>query len=771
MEPHLDSSQIEELLRASANKKEDSANDQVDANARIHLKDCSLCQARVRAEGKAMERLAQLKSGKTGTPSPQCPPDSVWLELAARIRPSPERLLRHAAQCDHCGALLRDAVEDLTGECTPQEEAQIAGLASATPKWQKDLARSLITGARGSAPADPRPHPLRFWPLYAVAAVVLIILSTWGVLYRSPTHSTQLLLADAYSEHRTLELRIPGAKQAPVRLERGAGLSNLDKPRSLLRAESIIAEHLRKNPNDVEFLDAKARADLIDGNFDSAIKTLQRAMETQPISPVLMTDLATAYFARAEATGQAIDYGRAIDNLGKVLAASPHDSLALFNRAIAEERMFLYDDAVADWEQFLKVEMDPAWREEGRQRLEELSHRIEERKRSTLMPSHDPLAAIADLSGRGRSTEEKARPPTFDEDYLKVAITEWLPVVSSRSDQSSAARKALEALSQQFRRRHHDDWLADLIRGPDSPAWAEGSRELAAAFRADAAGNIGAMVLHAAKSVSLFHLAGNLAGEAGAQLQYASGLNRSERGHDCLAAANSALQQTHNHRYPWIETAVLYELSTCDLLNGNPPAATESAHRAQALTETAQYPVLELDGLNYLDGVTTSGVASSESWNRIRADLRVFWEGHYPPLSGANFYLDLGYAAETKEMYRMAERAGRETVLMNSLAGDRIQQAAAHHWLAQVAEAAGESSLAAAESADASTVLEKSGTDFRAAAITLEIERAALEVRQGKFALAATRLDAIEPSLAGFSKQYSTMLYLEAAGCTPHLPW
>ena len=41
LEPHLDSSQIEELLRASSNKKEDSANDQIDANARIHLKDCS----------------------------------------------------------------------------------------------------------------------------------------------------------------------------------------------------------------------------------------------------------------------------------------------------------------------------------------------------------------------------------------------------------------------------------------------------------------------------------------------------------------------------------------------------------------------------------------------------------------------------------------------------------------------------------------------------------------------------------------------------------
>ena len=142
-----------------------------------------------------------------------------------------------------------------------------------------------------------------------------------------------------------------------------------------------------------------------------------------------------------------------------------------------------------------------------------------------------------------------------------------------------------------------------------------------------------------------------------------------------------------------------------------------------------------------------------------------------PLFPGADFYLDLGYAAETEEMWRMAERAGRETVLMNSLAGDRIQQAAAHHWLAQIAEAAGDTSLAAAESEDASTVLKKSGTDSRAAAITLEIERAALEVRQGKFGLAATRLDAIQPSLTGFSKQYVHHAVPGDAGRTPHSPW
>ena len=119
MGPHLDSTQIEELLRASSNKKEDSANDEIDASARIHLKDCYICQMRVRAEGKAMERLAQLKPSETATRSPQCPPDSVWLEFAAgfiRILKICSRMQRNATTVHHC---LRDAVADLTGECTP----------------------------------------------------------------------------------------------------------------------------------------------------------------------------------------------------------------------------------------------------------------------------------------------------------------------------------------------------------------------------------------------------------------------------------------------------------------------------------------------------------------------------------------------------------------------------------------------------------------------------------------------------------------------------
>lgn len=725
-----------------------------------------------------MDRLAQLKPAKTTLRSPQCPPGQVWLELAVGIHPDPQVLLSHAAGCDYCAPLLHEAVADLTSECTPEEEARLRDLAGANPAWQKDLAQSLAARPAGPRPGIPdsgglpptsRPRRLGFWSLYAVAAAVLIILSAF-VLRRFPSPSPQTLLADAYSEHRTLELRIPGAKHAPIHLERGAGSSNLDKPGSLLRAESVIAERLRRKPNDPELLDAKAVADLMDGNFDSALQTLQRALETQPDSPALMTDLATAYFAQAEASGQAIDYGRAIDNLGKVLAASPDNSIALFNRAIAEERLFLYHEAASDWNHFLRVELDPAWREEGRERLQDLQRKIQEKKQSMVVPLREPAAAIVALTTGRSAPNTNSWPLTFDEEYLDVATTDWLYLLGTshtsggEAEARPQAQSALEIFSEQIRKRHHDDWLGDLIGGSHGPAWEEGSRELAQAFRASDAGDTAGIVSHASRSITFFRSAGNPAGEAGARLAYAIGINRTERGKACLPAINSILVLSNHHRYAWIQIQALLALSTCQLLNGNPMAAEVSARRAQRLAQTAYYPVLELEGLYYLDGVTTSWVASPESWEQIRTGLRTFWQAPYPPVSGANFYADLGFAAETEAMWHIAERAGRETILMDSLDGDPVHLAAAHHWLAQVAEAAGDAALADTEYERAAEVLQSADTDSGAAKTTLEIERIALEVRQGKFSLAATRLNAIQPSLNAFSKQYATILYLEAEG-------
>src|SRR5262249_9016494 len=160
--------------------------------------------------------------------------------------------------------------------------------------------------------------------------------SSWELL-RTRRPPIDDLLAAAYTEQRTFELRIPRAAYAPVRLTRGNG-SQFDFPPALLEGEVRIARELPKDPGNVALLQAKARADLLKWSYDGAIAALERARKIQPASPSLLTDLASAYFERAEAEHRGGQYAAALALLDKALDAQPNDPVTLFNRAILHDR-------------------------------------------------------------------------------------------------------------------------------------------------------------------------------------------------------------------------------------------------------------------------------------------------------------------------------------------------------------------------------------------------------------------------------------------------
>src|SRR5262249_42737850 len=115
---------------------------------------------------------------------------------------------------------------------------------------------------------------------------------------------------------------------------------------------------------------AKARADLLKWSYDAAIAALERARKIQPASPSLLTDLASAYFERAEAEHRGGQYAAALALLDKALDAQPNDPVALFNRAILHDRMRLYDRSIADWQRYLRVDPAGSWTSEAKKRLD-----------------------------------------------------------------------------------------------------------------------------------------------------------------------------------------------------------------------------------------------------------------------------------------------------------------------------------------------------------------------------------------------------------------
>jgi hypothetical protein len=165
LDRHLKSDQIDELLQSATGNKPGQTIHRYLEDARRHLKNCEGCQTRMRAHEEAMERLALLKPTTPGAKRPICPPDDVWLEIAAGIaRHDSEQHLSHVAQCDYCGPLLRQAIEDFADELTPDEEFVIAGLSSSTTGWQKGLAAKLHSSQSlmqsGSLPRHREPSLL-----------------------------------------------------------------------------------------------------------------------------------------------------------------------------------------------------------------------------------------------------------------------------------------------------------------------------------------------------------------------------------------------------------------------------------------------------------------------------------------------------------------------------------------------------------------------------------------------------------------------------------
>ena len=204
MGPHLNDGQIEELFRPAWNGNAESPFDRgALEDIQAHLKTCDSCRERVLAQQRVMEQLALLKSNAPVSPGLLCPPDGVWIEVAAGIaNPDAEKYLSHAMNCDHCGQLLNQAAGDFDEELTPQEEAQIASLASSTTAWQTKVAVRL-QGIQAVSPAGSAPKPgwsssmvafltpSRLALVAALAALILLGIGDYRLTGRLSSQSLQ----------------------------------------------------------------------------------------------------------------------------------------------------------------------------------------------------------------------------------------------------------------------------------------------------------------------------------------------------------------------------------------------------------------------------------------------------------------------------------------------------------------------------------------------------------------------------------------------------
>jgi tetratricopeptide (TPR) repeat protein len=766
---HLDNDELDRLValqRASVSGSEQLSEPAL-REAQRHVESCQDCSRRLQRHQFVHSEILRMRLPNPSLSTPQCIGYAEWLEVAAGLLPEAKirERMKHAAQCGHCGPLLKNAAETIADEVTPSEEALLASLRSARPEWRKNMAATLRDSVRDRQQKGPRWRALFAWPTpaYAFAGIVAVAIVAWIGLRTLGPPSVEQLLAQAYTEHRTLEVRIPGARYAPMQAQRGTGQSDFDKPQSLLRAEALISENLRKNPSDALWLQDRARADLLNGNYDSAIKSLQRALETQPDSPSLLTDLGSAYFVRGESAHRPIDYGNAIESLGKALGKSPDDPVALFNHALACERLFLYTQAIDDWEHYLRVDPQSDWADDARKRRASIQEKLQKHSQTISEPLLTPTT-IAD-GGIDQTIEDEI--DARAEDYLDAAVRDWLPAAfptdpRAVDDKTAKIRLSLRTLATILISRHQDEWLADILSASYSRDLAAGLQALSIARKDNAAGDPEIAEFQAQKAVALFQKAGSAAGIWRAELEEIYASQRRFHSEACLLAVTRLRDHVGNKKVAFISIQLHLEHYAC-LTSAHVlfDKATDALSSAVALSKEARYPILYLRALGFLASEQTEKGDAEAAWELDCAGLGEYWLGFAGPRRASQFYDDMGVSAQESGQWLLSVALDREAVVAISATPDRSAEGMERLELASSASHAHlwrQAALEYSRALDSFSKLPRNES-IRAFEGSSEVGLAEAAIAQGHFQEATSHLLSAHSKLPADFEEYETWLY------------
>ena len=649
MEPHLTDDQLEEIFQGSARTDETPIQDGSERDrVRAHLAVCERCQLRLEERENIVRQWASLRESAAGR-QPDCPPEEVWMEIAAGIfAKEEERYLDHAAKCDHCGPLLRSAGDAVNFEPSPDDEEFLSTLASASPAWQQSIARTLSGASRASRSSKTSRRwlmGLLTWPRFAFVLTGLLLTVAIGrlaVRMLQPASAEQLL-AQAYTERRTLDVRIPGAQPTDIHVERNASESDLDKPASLLKAEVLIAENLKAHPDDPTWLASRGRAELLDGSYDAAVKTLERAQTFAPASSSVLADLGAAYYMRAKSSGTTTDYFKAVETLSASLKLNPNDPVALFNLALVKEKACLVNEAKSEWEQYLRVDPHGPWAVEARSHLTRVQHICERHRPDEIHPLLSP--DVLSTNAQTTALEFTAR----TERYLDLAFKSWLPKAVGKgfaSPASSASLHAVELLGGHLRKYHGDPWLSELIAEPRSPALESAISDALKSDDALLSGHYGAALSLGKRSSIRFEQLHRRSGVFWSKLLQMRAESAALRFSECLAMKGKSFEGSARSEYPWLNASMMIEKGDCLSGLARLNEAIESNRNARELARASHYTALELRAAAYGAMYELSIGDRETGLDDLRAALDRFWESDMPDAPGENLYASLLNASD-----------------------------------------------------------------------------------------------------------------------------
>jgi len=580
-------------------------------------------------------------------------------------------LLSHAANCPACAEKLRR----LSGEITPEEQALLDGLSCCSGLGQQKLAAELARTPRVAGAGRVRPHVNRFYPsrfypnrfyLWMGAGLAASLLIGVGLVqwWRIATNPERLM-AEAYTNARIFDLRMPGSGFAEVTPQKHLrGGSTTRESSRLLEARAKIEQQLERAPDNAHWLQLEARADILEEKYDGAIDVLDRLVAAGPVTASLLMDDASAYFQRGTATGSENDRATALDDLRRADELTPDDPVVLFNEALVMEDRGQYMNAVETWNRYLQFERDARWLADGRRRLQALEQKLNQMKsHQGRMDEHlaTPQAMrslAADMTALGAVDEELstallprlldlAFPLAADEDE---GMQPRGPGAQSRGspcgEDCRAARSLLYALGRSLERNHHDPWLTRFLPplsldstssdslSPD-PQFTTAAHVLGQAIDGAVHGDYPSAAEHAGEAEVLFHALHKLpdAAEAGAEraaVERADALQAMANYAGCYQAVHPLVGGKPG--FAWIPAMAQALDAYCDPAPGSDVENNPNFLSAERLAHDRGYALVELRVRNMRGGAAVDSGDVEAAWRDYLGTIRQFYAGDYPAL-------------------------------------------------------------------------------------------------------------------------------------------
>jgi CHAT domain-containing protein len=737
-----------------------------------HLADCESCLDRLLDAERIHLGLLE-GDGMKQAPHPGCPADKTLQELAAGIcaADTAATTTEHAAHCSYCGPRLGRYLREFSDDPQSEDAALLGQLETSASRWQKKFVREHMAGGKEIS----KGWFSGWWPRLATATAGLAIAAGLFFYIRRPDDlgQAQKLVASAYGERRTTEMRLPAAPYGhyqPVPVVKGSSDGNdwESAPAPLVEAEGIIKNNKSADTSS-QWLDVQGRINLLQGSaasVDRSIEAFQSALTKNPQNLELKVDLAAAYFEKEMlADRDRPVLVKTIDLLEDVVKNAKKEdqelkAAALFNLAIAYEKSEMLDVAASTWEQYLAIDNSSDWAAEARKHLQDLKGREPPRAEKghetpAYFLSHaDDPAILNDL-----------------EEYQETALRTWMP--AAVEDRSSEAARAVGTLAELLRQHHSDPWLHDFasqVTAADLPA----VKSLADALAYDLNDLHRQALVRSHSARVLFARNNVLAGELRAQYQEIYALQRTLASDDCLEAGEKLWIPLSRTEYHWLQAQLELEKATCAnrTLGFDKAAANLAISRKIALQ--FRFPNLLLRVAGFDAGIQFWQKNYEEGWGRAVQGLALYWHGgcvfptaaamkdaHACPPSWERlyqFYSVMQLCARNMGLLHASEvlLAQSMAIFENGLPDDAGLRAILHLRLANTLLSQGRDVLAQAEADKAKSLLGQFSQDESATKIyasVTRIELADFELKRGHAAQAAAEIEPVEavlPSLDDF---------------------